>query len=60
MQMAATGLGGATIPSLIGVLARRFSLEIIPVCLVFVFLGLLGIYRLAMVTKVQKEYVHAN
>lgn len=48
MQMAATGLGTAIIPSLLGVLARQFSLEVIPICLVVVFLGLFGFYRLSM------------
>ncbi len=33
MQMAAASLGGASIPSLVGVLARHVSLEVIPVCL---------------------------
>lgn len=50
MQMAATGLGGALIPSLVGVLARRASLEVIPVCLVVLFAALLGLYRLSMTT----------
>lgn len=50
MQMAATGLGGALIPSLVGVLARRASLEVIPVCLVMLFAALLGLYRLSMTT----------
>lgn len=48
MQMAATGLGTAVIPSLMGVLARRMSLEIIPVCLLVVYAGLLGFYLLAV------------
>jgi fucose permease len=48
MQMAATGLGGSLIPSLVGVLARRVSLEVIPVCLVVLFGLLFGLYRLAM------------
>ena len=48
MQMAATGLGTVIIPSLLGILARQFSLEIIPICLVAVFLGLFGLYRLTM------------
>jgi fucose permease len=48
MQMAATGLGTAAIPSLVGVLARQFSLEIIPICMAIVFAGLLGLYALAM------------
>ncbi len=47
MQMAATGLGIAVIPSLMGVLARQISLEIIPVCLLAVYAGLLGAYLLA-------------
>ena len=59
MQMAATGLGGAVIPSLMGVLARQFSLEVIPVCLTLVFLGLLGVYRLSIVMKTQWENQHA-
>ena len=45
MQMAAAGLGSAVIPSLVGVLARRISLEIVPVCLVILFAGLFGVYR---------------
>jgi fucose permease len=48
LQMVATGLGGATISALVGVLARRTSLEIIPVCLLVLFVLLFGLYRLAM------------
>jgi hypothetical protein len=48
MQMTASGLGMAVIPGLLGVLARQFSLEVIPICLVVVFLGLFGFYRLSM------------
>lgn len=47
MQMAATGLGTAIIPSLMGVLAQQLSLEIIPVSLLAVYTGLLGFYLLA-------------
>ena len=47
MQMAATGFGTAAIPSLMGVLARGISLEIIPVCLLVVYAGLFGFYILA-------------
>lgn len=47
MQMAATGLGAAVIPGLMGVLARRLSLEVIPVCLLAILAGLLGVYLLA-------------
>jgi fucose permease len=57
MQMAASGLGTAVIPSLLGVLAGRFSLEIVPICMVAVFILLFGFYRLSMSTKViEKEY----
>ena len=48
MQMAATGFGTAVIPSLMGVLARQFSLEVIPVCLLAVYAGLFGFYVLAV------------
>lgn len=48
MQMAATGFGTAVIPSLMGVLARQISLEVIPVCLLAVYAGLLGVYLLAI------------
>jgi fucose permease len=47
MQMAATGLGTAIIPGLMGVFARRVSLEIIPACLLAVYAGLLGLYLLS-------------
>ena len=48
MQMAATGLGGVVIPTTMGILARRISLEVIPVCLLAVYAGLAGVYLLAM------------
>lgn len=48
MQMAATGLGTAVIPSLMGVLARQISLEIIPIFLLAVYAVLLGCYILAV------------
>lgn len=48
MQMAATGFGTAVIPSLMGVLARQISLEIIPICLLVVYIGLFGVYILAI------------
>ena len=47
-QIAATGLGTVVIPSLMGILARRISLEIIPVCMVVTFAGLFGLYILAV------------
>jgi fucose permease len=49
MQITASGLGTAIIPSLLGVLARRFSLEVIPICLVIVFSALFVAYRFSMV-----------
>jgi fucose permease len=48
MQMAATGLGTAVIPSLMGIFARQVSLEIIPICLLIVYAGLFGLYILAV------------
>jgi len=47
MQMAATGFGAAVIPSLMGILARRLSLEVIPICLLVVYAGLAVVYLLA-------------
>ncbi len=54
-QMAATGFGGAGISALMGVLARRISLEVIPVILILVYLGLLGFYILAIRPRVIKQ-----
>lgn len=51
MQMAATGLGTVIIPSTMGVLARHISLEVIPVCLLVVYAGLLGSYVLAVKSR---------
>jgi len=48
MQMAATGFGGAGIAALMGVLARRISLEVIPFFLIILYVGLLGFYILAI------------
>lgn len=47
MQMTATGLGTAVIPGLMGVFARQVSLEVIPVMLLVVYVGLFGLYMLA-------------
>ncbi len=55
MQMAATGLGTAVIPGLMGVLARQISLEAIPVCLLAVYVGLLGCYVLAVRTPLGRR-----
>jgi len=46
MQMAATGLGIAVIPSLLGVLARQVSLEVIPAILLALYAVLTGVYLL--------------
>lgn len=48
IQMTATGLGAAVIPAFLGVLARQFSLEVVPICLLVVFLGLFGSYQLVL------------
>jgi len=47
MQMAAAGLGSASIPSLVGILARRMSLEVIPICLSALFMVLIGLFWLS-------------
>jgi fucose permease len=59
MQMAASGLGTAIIASLMGVLARRISLEVIPICMAVIFAGLFGLYRLSMVRN-KKEQENAS
>jgi len=51
LQMTATGLGTAVIPSILGILARQISLGVFPICLLVVFLGMFGFYRLSMHTK---------
>ena len=48
LQMSAAGLGTAVIPGLVGVLARQVSLEVIPICLVVLFAGLIGLHTLAV------------
>ncbi len=47
MQMAAGSLGCAIIPALIGILARRISLEIFPLTLASLFVTLLALHALA-------------
>ncbi len=59
MQMAATGFGTALIPSLMGVLARRVSLEIIPILLFAVYALVLGVYLLATRSRKPKVGVEA-
>jgi fucose permease len=48
LQMAASGLGTAIIPSTVGILARQVSLEVIPVCLMVLYAALLGLFALAL------------
>jgi len=57
MQMAAAGLGTAIIPSLIGVLARQTSLEVVPICLVILFAGLFTVYRFAQPSAKLQESI---
>ncbi len=57
MQMAAAGLGTAIIPSLIGVLARQTSLEVVPICLVILFAGLFSTYRFAQPSAKLQESI---
>lgn len=55
LQMTATGLGTAVIPTLAGVLARQFSLEVVPVFILAVFSVLLGVFWLATRNAPVKE-----
>ncbi len=48
MEMTATGFGTAVIPSLMGVLARQISLEVIPIILLIVYAVLLAFYLLSV------------
>ncbi len=51
IQFSAAGFGGAILPSLAGFLARRVSLETIPVMLAVSLLGLLILYVISMGVK---------
>ena len=55
MQMAMSGLGTAVMPSLLGTLARQFSLEVVPICLVVVFVALYGLYRWSMIPRKKQQ-----
>lgn len=61
MQMTATGFGTVVIPTLMGVLGRRISLEIIPLFLLAVYAGLFGFYLLEMRYRATKaaRFTHA-
>lgn len=47
MQISAAGVGGAAIPGLAGILARRISLEVVPVYMTVLFAVLLLLYLFA-------------
>ena len=48
MQITATGLATVLVPTIMGFLAQRISLEVIPLCLIAIFAGFFGLYRLAL------------
>ncbi|MEI2609671.1 MAG: MFS transporter [Candidatus Promineifilaceae bacterium] len=48
MQIGAAGLGGSILPGVAGVLARRISLEVIPLYLIGLIVALLLLYGLTM------------
>ena len=48
IQMTAAGLGAASVSSLLGVLARHISLEVIPICLAALFAAQIGLYWVSM------------
>ena len=52
MQISAAGLGAAVVPSLIGILARQTSLEVIPICILVLFIALFGLYRSFQIKEV--------
>ena len=55
MQMAATALGTAIIPSLLGILSKKFTLEVMPIYLAVGILILFGMYRISMMLKNKVE-----
>lgn len=55
MQMCGAGLGAATIPTVIGILAENVSLESIPVCMVVLYFTLLGFYTLSLLKRRQAQ-----
>jgi len=60
MQMAASGIGGALIPSLVGILARRVNIEIIPLCWIILFGLMFGLYELSMRRTSQLQQQREN
>lgn len=57
MQITATGLATVLVPTVIGFLAQRISLEVIPLCLVAIFTGFFVLYRLALAATPQPAAV---
>jgi fucose permease len=51
MQMAGAGLGAATIPTVIGILAQNVSLETIPICLAVLYFVLFGFFSLSLLKR---------
>ncbi len=46
MQMSASSLGAASIPSLVGILAQNISLEVVPICLATLFTAQIVLYEI--------------
>lgn len=55
MQIGAAGLGGALVPGLLGVMANRSSLEIIPASLFFLFSLILALFLFSSRIKARHE-----
>ena len=55
MQMSVGSLGISLIPSLVGVLARNTSLEVIPICLFALFSILIALYFAGLQLKKRRE-----
>ncbi len=60
MQMAAGAASTVIMPTILGVLARRLSLEVIPVVLVLVFLILLAVFILSMRNKNNEQHIRGD
>jgi fucose permease len=56
IQLAGAGLGAASLPSLIGILAERFSLEVIPVVLVITCVVLIGLFALSIIARSSTQH----
>jgi fucose permease len=60
MQVASAGLGMAVLPGLMGVLANRFSMEVVPVCVTALLVTLFILYRLSIPTENRNLTVNAE